>query len=97
MFKKSDKKIKENDQESNAAFEEFFNQVLKKMPARSAKIISSSLTVSKARAEQFLASNSQKFDHLFDEFLIGVDLSLIHISEIGERVLKNSKFKFSER
>ena len=31
MFKKSDKKIKENDQESNAAFEEFFNQVLKKM------------------------------------------------------------------
>ena len=68
MFKKSDKKIKENDQESNAAFEEFFNQVLKKMPARSAKIISSSLTVSKAKAEQFLASNSQKFDHLFDEF-----------------------------
>ena len=55
MFKKSDKKIKENDQESNAAFEEFFNQVLKKMPARSAKIISSSLTVSKAKAEQFLA------------------------------------------
>ena len=69
MFKKSDKKIKEKNQESNAAFEEFFNQVLKKMPARSAKIISSSLTVSKAKAEQFLASNSQKFDHLFDEFL----------------------------
>ncbi|GAA3266427.1 hypothetical protein GCM10017706_30010 [Lactococcus lactis subsp. hordniae] len=68
MFKKSDKKIKENDQESNAAFEEFFNQVLKKMPARSAKIISSSLTVSKAKAEQFLDSNSQKFAYLFDEF-----------------------------
>ena len=60
MFKKSDKKIKENDQESNAAFEEFFNQVLKKMPARSAKIISSSLTVSKAKAEQFLALIKEK-------------------------------------
>lgn len=52
MFKKSDKKIKENDQESNAAFEEFLIKC-SKMPARSAKIISSSLTVSKAKAEQF--------------------------------------------
>ena len=103
MFKKSDKKIKENDQESNAAFEEFFNQVLKKMPARSAKIISSSLTVSKAKAEQFLASNSQKFDHLFDEFLVGVDSQTrrkchetIHFATLTAAIVGFSPIPFSD-
>ncbi len=103
MFKKSDKKIKENDQESNAAFEEFFNQVLKKMPARSAKIISSSLTVSKAKAERFLASNSQKFDHLFDEFLVGVDSQTrrkchetIHFATLTAAIVGFSPIPFSD-
>ena len=103
MFKQSDKKIKENDQESNAAFEEFFNQVLKKMPARSAKIISSSLTVSKAKAEQFLASNSQKFDHLFDEFLVGVDSQTrrkchetIHFATLTAAIVGFSPIPFSD-
>ena len=46
MIRKSDKKLKDRTKEDkiakNEGFDEFFNQVLKNMPARSAKIIKSS-------------------------------------------------------
>ncbi|TKV29345.1 hypothetical protein FDX20_27750, partial [Citrobacter sp. TBCS-11] len=52
MIRKSDKKLKDRTKEDkiakNEGFDEFFNQVLKNMPARSAKIIKSSFVVSKA-------------------------------------------------
>ena len=77
--------------------------MLKKMPARSAKIISSSLTVSKAKAEQFLASNSQKFDHLFDVFLVGVDSQTrrkchetIHFATLTAAIVGFSPIPFSD-
>ena len=57
MIRKSDKKLKDRTKEDkiakNEGFDEFFNQVLKNMPARSAKIIKSSFVVSRPRPNSF--------------------------------------------
>ena len=73
------------------------------MPARSAKIIKSSFVVSKAKAEQFLANNSQKFDQLFDEFLVGVDSQTrrkchetIHFTTLTAAIVGFSPIPFSD-
>ncbi len=107
MIRKSDKKLKDRTKEDkiakNEGFDEFFNQVLKNMPARSAKIIKSSFVVSKAKAEQFLANNSQKFDQLFDEFLVGVDSQTrrkchetIHFATLTAAIVGFSPIPFSD-
>lgn len=107
MNRKSDKKLKDRTKEDkiakNEGFDEFFNQVLKNMPARSAKIIKSSFVVSKAKAEQFLANNSQKFDQLFDEFLVGVDSQTrrkchetIHFATLTAAIVGFSPIPFSD-
>ena len=107
MNRKSDKKLKDRTKEDkiakNEGFDEFFNQVLKNMPASSAKIIKTSFVVSKAKAEQFLANNSQKFDQLFDEFLVGVDSQTrrkchetIHFATLTAAIVGFSPIPFSD-
>src|SRR5699024_7453320 len=54
-------------------FDSFFAEVLKKMPQKSARVILNAYDQSKIVAEKILAKNQAKFDHVFKDFLKGVD------------------------
>lgn len=90
-------------QEKSEGFDEFFNQVLLKMPAKSATLIRNSLGQTKVKAEAFLAKNGEKLDHLFDEYLKNVDEvtrrkchETIHFATLAAAIVGFSPIPFSD-
>nr|WP_190289071.1 YcjF family protein [Lactococcus sp. S-13] len=89
--------------ENTEGFDAFFSQVLMRMPAQSAALIRSSLEKTKVKAESFVNKNSQKFDHLFDEFLVGLDEKTrkkchetIHFATLAAAIVAFSPIPFSD-
>ena len=54
-------------------FDSFFSEVLKKIPQKTSKVILNTYEKSKKVAETILEKNQVKFDHVYEDFLKGVD------------------------
>lgn len=84
-------------------FNNFLNDVLKKMPASSTEIIKNSLSKTRLKAEELLKENAAKFDSIFDNFLVGVEPELrkkchkiIHFSSLTAAIIGFSPIPFSD-
>lgn len=62
-----------DESEESNMFTNFFNDVLKTLPKKTATIILASFDKSKQQAEQLLAQSKAQYETIFDEFLVGVD------------------------
>ena len=56
-----------------AVFESFFSDVLRKMPARTAKIMQQTFNESRVKAEKIVFNSRNQVERRFSEFLDGVD------------------------
>ena len=84
-------------------FDSFFAEVLKKMPQKSARVILNAYDQSKIVAEKILAKNQAKFDHVFKDFLKGVDETtrkkshrIIHAASLTAAIIGCSPIPFSD-
>ena len=84
-------------------FNHFFDDVLKRVPKKYAKTIKKSLSKTQIKAEELLKENAQKFDSIFDNFLIGVDRDVrkkchqtIHFASLSAAIIGLSPIPFSD-
>jgi uncharacterized protein (DUF697 family) len=84
-------------------FNNFLNDVLKRIPTSSAEIIKNSLSKTRLKAEELLKENAAKFDAIFDNFLVGVEPELrkkchkiIHFSSLIAAIIGFSPIPFSD-
>lgn len=84
-------------------FDSFFAEVLKKMSQKSARVILNAYDQSKIVAEKILAKNQAKFDHVFKDFLKGVDETtrkkshrIIHAASLTAAIIGCSPIPFSD-
>ncbi|PAB01383.1 YcjF family protein [Enterococcus canintestini] len=91
------------DDVDDAAFQSFFGDVLKRLPAPAAKIISKTFTSTKKKAEVLLADTRERFDKIFADFLKDVDLptrkkahQIIHMASLSAAIIGLSPIPFSD-
>lgn len=84
-------------------FDSFFAEVLKKIPQKSARVILNAYDQSKIVAEKILVKNQAKFDHVFKDFLKGVDETtrkkshrIIHAASLTAAIIGCSPIPFSD-
>lgn len=84
-------------------FDSFFSEVLKKIPQKTSKVILNTYEKSKKVAETILEKNQVKFDHVFEDFLKGVDPitrkkshRIIHAASLTAAVIGCSPIPFSD-
>lgn len=104
--KKRNKKIQKqaNRQiQEDAEFTSFFSEVLSKFPVKTAQAILGTYDKTKGTAEKVLAKSRSQFNHVFDEFLVGVDVetrkkchSIIHAASLSAAIIGCSPIPFSD-
>ncbi|MBM1151723.1 YcjF family protein [Enterococcus durans] len=84
-------------------FDSFFSEVLKKIPQKTSKVILNTYEKSKKVAETILEKNQVKFDHVFEDFLKGVDPitrkkshRIIHAASLTAAIIGCSPIPFSD-
>lgn len=84
-------------------FTVFFNEVLKKLPKKTATIIMESFDKSKQQAEKIVTNSKNQYENIFDEFLVGVDAevrkksySTIHAATLTAAIIGCSPIPFSD-
>lgn len=84
-------------------FDSFFSEVLKKIPQKTSKVILNTYEKSKKMAETILEKNQVKFDHVFEDFLKGVDPitrkkshRIIHAASLTAAIIGCSPIPFSD-
>ncbi|MBX9039683.1 YcjF family protein [Enterococcus durans] len=84
-------------------FDSFFSEVLKKIPQKTSKVILNTYEKSKKVAETILEKNQVKFDHVFEDFLKGVDSitrkkshRIIHAASLTAAIIGCSPIPFSD-
>ncbi|TKN19203.1 DUF697 domain-containing protein [Enterococcus sp. VV15] len=84
-------------------FDSFFSEVLKKIPQKTSKVILNTYEKSKKVAETILEKNQVKFDHVFEDFLKGVDPitrkkshRIIHAASLIAAIIGCSPIPFSD-
>ncbi|WP_142426690.1 YcjF family protein [Enterococcus durans] len=84
-------------------FDSFFSEVLKKIPQKTSKVILNTYEKSKKVAETILEKNQVKFDHVFEDFLRGVDPitrkkshRIIHAASLTAAIIGCSPIPFSD-
>ena len=84
-------------------FDSFFSEVLKKIPQKTSKVILNTYEKSKKVAETILEKNQVKFDHVFEDFLKGVDPitrkkshRIIHAASLTAAIIGCSHIPFSD-
>ncbi|MFS0961026.1 YcjF family protein [Enterococcus durans] len=84
-------------------FDSFFSEVLKKIPQKTSKVILNTYEKSKKVAETILEKNQVKFDHVFENFLKGVDPitrkkshRIIHAASLTAAIIGCSPIPFSD-
>lgn len=84
-------------------FDSFFSEVLKKIPQKTSKVILNTYEKSKKLAETILEKNQVKFDHVFEDFLKGVDPitrkkshRIIHAASLTAAIIGCSPIPFSD-
>ena len=84
-------------------FDSFFSEVLKKIPQKTSKVILNTYEKSKKVAETILEKNQVKFDHVFEDFLKGVDPitrkkshRIIHAASLTAAIIGCSPLPFSD-
>lgn len=108
-FGKNSFKKKKQDNEEEVVIEEtnefsmFFNEVLKKLPQKTATIIMGSFDKSKQQAEKILSNSKEQYEKIFDEFLVGVDPEIrkkcyktIHAATLTAAIIGCSPIPFSD-
>lgn len=89
--------------EETSDFAAFFNEVLKKLPKKTATVIVESFDKSKQQAEKILTNSKEQYENIFDEFLVGVDAevrkkcySTIHSATLTAAIIGCSPIPFSD-
>lgn len=84
-------------------FDSFFSEVLKKISQKTSKVILNTYEKSKKVAETILEKNQVKFDHVFEDFLKGVDPitrkkshRIIHAASLTAAIIGCSPIPFSD-
>ena len=84
-------------------FHAFLDEVLKKMPVKSAGVILGALDQTKAQAEKVLGTSKERYEGIFDEFLVGVDpevrkksYTTIHAATLTAAIIGLSPIPFSD-
>ena len=84
-------------------FDSFFSEVLKKIPQKTSKVILNTYEKSKKVAETILEKNQVKFDHVFEDFLKGVEPitrkkshRIIHAASLTAAIIGCSPIPFSD-
>ncbi|MBR2277244.1 MAG: YcjF family protein [Leuconostoc sp.] len=86
-----------------AVFESFFSDVLRKMPARTAKIMQQTFNESRVKAEKIVFNSRNQVERRFSEFLDGVDNQIktkchqiIHAAALTAAIVGCSPIPFSD-
>ena len=86
-----------------AVFESFFSDVLRKMPARTAKIMQQTFNESRVKAEKIVFNSMNQVERRFSEFLDGVDNQIktkchqiIHAAALTAAIVGCSPIPFSD-
>lgn len=86
-----------------AVFESFFSDVLRKMPARTAKIMQQTFNESRVKAEKIVFNSRHQVERRFSEFLDGVDNQtktkchqIIHAAALSAAIVGCSPIPFSD-
>ena len=97
---KNDKTEINSDEEE---FESFFSETLKRIPDKTSKIIHNSYRQSRYQAEKVLVKSQNKFNHIFSDFLVGVDdltknkcHKIIHAASLSAAIVGCSPIPFSD-
>lgn len=84
-------------------FVSFFSEVIKKIPQKTSKVILNTYEKSKKVAERILEKNQVKFDHVFEDFLKGVDATtrkkshrIVHAASLTAAIIGCSPIPFSD-
>ena len=86
-----------------AVFESFFSDVLRKMPARTSKIMQQTFNESRVKAEKIVFNSRNQVERRFSEFLDGVDNQIktkchqiIHAAALTAAIVGCSPIPFSD-
>ena len=92
-----------NSEENEKEFKLFLNEVLSKLPKKTSSIINSTYDKTKGQAEKILADSKEKYEAIFDEFLVGVDeevrkkaYATIHAATLTAAIIGCSPISFSD-
>ena len=87
----------------NHEFDALFDEALGQMPAKSAGLIRQSLAATRGKAEKLVQQNAQKFNAIFDDFLVGVNpevrkkcYRIIHSASLAAAIVGFTPIPFAD-